>query len=101
MEEFQYFSSPDLSDQPRRKFFAMRYVKASHTCTNDRGLTLSAGIAGLVNGESVWWVGPSFKPTQVIVASRTDLADMTLEQIRRLADKQTEELKGYDSYNQI
>lgn len=54
MELFQYFSSPDLSMSHYRNLFAMRYVKASHTCTNDRGTGLSQSIAGLVNDQESW-----------------------------------------------
>lgn len=101
MDLFQYFSSPDLSVSYYRDFFAMRYIKASHACTNDRGTTLSASIAGLVNDEGNWWLQPDSKPDQVVVAPQANLERMNREQIRQLAKQQTELLKNYDSYNQI
>lgn len=101
MELFQYFSSPDLSVSYHRVFFAMRYVKASHVCTNDRGTTLSGLIAGLVNDEGSWWVQDDSKPDQVVVAPQANLERLNRDQIRQLAKQQTELLKNYDSYNQI
>ncbi|WP_429923925.1 hypothetical protein ACQY1H_12155 [Agrobacterium vitis] len=100
MELFQYFSSPDLSSANARNLFAMRYVKASHTCTNDRGTGLSQSIAGLVNEES-WWLDVDAKPDQIIVAPRAILERMDRAQIRQLAKQQAELLKEYDSYNQM
>ncbi|MER8911427.1 hypothetical protein NKH99_27825 [Mesorhizobium sp. M0854] len=101
MELFQYFSSPDLSVSYYRDFFAMRYINASNACTNDRGVTLSASIAGLVNDKGTWWIQPDSKPDQVVVAPQANLERMDREQIRQLANQQTELLKNYDSYNQI
>lgn len=101
MDMFQYFNSADLSISYYRDFFAMRYVNASHACTNDRGMTLGAGIAGLINGTSDWWIQPGLKPNQIIVAPKANLERMNLEEIRQLAKQQAELLKGYDSYNQI
>jgi len=101
MELFQYFSSPDLSVSYYRDLFAMRYVNASHTCTNDRGTGLSKSIAGLVNDEESWWLDANVKPDQVIIAPRANLERMDRAQIRQLAKQQTELLKGYDSYNQM
>ncbi|TIO11400.1 MAG: hypothetical protein E5X93_28125 [Mesorhizobium sp.] len=101
MELFQYFSSPDLSVSYYRDFFAMRYINASYACTNDRGVTLSASVAGLVNDEGTWWLEPDSKPDQVVVAPQANLERIDREQIRQLAKQQTELLKSYDSYNQI
>jgi hypothetical protein len=101
METFQYFSSPHLSDMGYREAFAMRYVLASHECTNDRGLTLSAQIAGLVNDEGSWWLQPDNKSTQVVLAPKDILNGLTREQIQALANQQTTTLKTFDSYNQL
>lgn len=101
MELFQYFSTPDLSASHFRDQFAMRYVKASHACTNDRGTGLSQSIAGLVNDEKSWWLDVDDKPDQVIIAPRANLERMDGAEIRHLAKKQAELLKEYDSYNQM
>jgi hypothetical protein len=101
MDLFQYFSSPDLSVSYYYDFYAMRYVKASHLCTNDRGLTLSASLSGLSDENSPWWREAEAKPTQVIVAPRANLERMDRAEIRQLAKQQTELLKSYDSYNQL
>lgn len=101
MELFQYFSSPDLSAPYYRDFFAMRYVKASHACTNDRGTTLSASISGLVNNEEDWWLDSYDMPEQIIVAPQAKLERLDRAQIRQLAKQQAELLKNYDSYNQL
>lgn len=78
----------------------MRYVKASHTCTNDRGTRLSQSIAGLVNDEENW-LDADAEPDQVIIAPRANLERMDRAQIRQLAKQQSELLKEYNSYNQM
>lgn len=82
-------SSAISSDVHHQDVFAGRFSLAAHSCTNDGGETTSTLLAGLAKSKT-WWLDTEMFKSQAAIISRSQLATISLDEIRAVAKAQSE-----------